>query len=58
MARLFPDFEAIEQRYYRETRVYPIMHVIALRKAILACELPRATKLSNAAPSGEGKAAA
>jgi 4,5-dihydroxyphthalate decarboxylase len=34
--RLFPDFEAIEQRYYSETRIYPIMHLIALRKAILA----------------------
>jgi ABC-type nitrate/sulfonate/bicarbonate transport systems, periplasmic components len=33
--RLFPDFEAIEQSYYQETHVYPIMHVIALRKAIL-----------------------
>jgi LysR family transcriptional regulator, hydrogen peroxide-inducible genes activator len=30
----------------------------ALRQAILACELPRATKLPNAAPSGNGKAAA
>jgi 4,5-dihydroxyphthalate decarboxylase len=36
VARLYPDFEAIEQRYYRDTGVYPIMHVIALRKAILA----------------------
>ena len=36
VVRLFPDFEAIEQRYYSETRVYPIMHLIALRKAILA----------------------
>ena len=36
VVRLFPDFEAIEHRYYQETRVYPIMHVIALRKAILA----------------------
>jgi len=36
VVRLFPDFEAIEQRYYQETRVYPIMHVIALRKAILS----------------------
>jgi len=35
VVRLFPDFEAIEQRYYEETRVYPIMHVIALRKAVL-----------------------
>jgi 4,5-dihydroxyphthalate decarboxylase len=36
VVRLFPDFEAMEKRYYEETRVYPIMHVIALRKAILA----------------------
>jgi 4,5-dihydroxyphthalate decarboxylase len=35
VVRLFPDYEAMEQRYYDETRVYPIMHVIALRKAIL-----------------------
>jgi 4,5-dihydroxyphthalate decarboxylase len=36
VARLFPDFEDIERRYYDETRVYPIMHVIAMRKALLA----------------------
>ena len=35
VVRLFPDFETIEQRYYEETRVYPIMHVIALRKTVL-----------------------
>ena len=35
VVRLFPDHEAMEQRYYAQTRVYPIMHVIALRKAIL-----------------------
>jgi len=36
VVRLFPDFEAMEKRYYEETRVYPIMHVIALRREILA----------------------
>jgi 4,5-dihydroxyphthalate decarboxylase len=36
VARLFPDFEDIERRYYNETHVYPIMHVIAMRKALLA----------------------
>ena len=36
VVRLFPDYEAMEQHYYEETHVYPIMHVIALRKAILA----------------------
>jgi len=35
VTRLFPDYEAMEQRYYAETRVYPIMHVIALRKTVL-----------------------
>jgi len=36
VVRLFPDFEEIERRYYQDTRVYPIMHVIAMRKALLA----------------------
>jgi 4,5-dihydroxyphthalate decarboxylase len=36
VVRLYPDFEDIERRYYRDTHVYPIMHVIALRKALLA----------------------
>ncbi|MBI3703975.1 MAG: ABC transporter substrate-binding protein [Rhizobiales bacterium] len=46
--RLFPDYEEIEQRYYRDTRVYPIMHVIALRKAILAGAPWAARNLLNA----------
>lgn len=35
VVRLFPDYESEERRYYEETRVYPIMHVIAMRKAVL-----------------------
>jgi len=35
VVRLFPDFEAIEQRYYEQTHVYPIMHVITMRKSVL-----------------------
>jgi 4,5-dihydroxyphthalate decarboxylase len=35
VVRLFPDYETLEQRYYEQTRVYPIMHVIAMRKSIL-----------------------
>jgi 4,5-dihydroxyphthalate decarboxylase len=35
VVRLFPDYEGLEQRYYEKTRVYPIMHVIAMRKSIL-----------------------
>jgi 4,5-dihydroxyphthalate decarboxylase len=35
VVRLFPDFEAMERRYYERTRVYPIMHLIAVRKAVI-----------------------
>jgi 4,5-dihydroxyphthalate decarboxylase len=35
VVRLFPDYETLEQKYYQDTGVYPIMHVIAMRKAIL-----------------------
>jgi 4,5-dihydroxyphthalate decarboxylase len=48
VVRLFPDYEQIEQRYYEQTRVYPIMHVIALRKAILAAHPWVARNLYNA----------
>jgi len=48
VVRLFPDFEAMEQRYYQETRVYPIMHVIAMRKSILDAHPWVARNLVNA----------
>jgi 4,5-dihydroxyphthalate decarboxylase len=35
VVRLFPDYESLEQQYYEQTRVYPIMHIIAVRKAVL-----------------------
>lgn len=33
--RLFPDFVEMEQDYYDRTRVWPIMHIVAMRRAIL-----------------------
>ncbi len=36
VARLFPDFRRMEADYFARTRIYPIMHVIAMRKDILA----------------------
>jgi len=35
VVRLFPDFRALEAEYYARTRVWPIMHIIALRRTIL-----------------------
>jgi 4,5-dihydroxyphthalate decarboxylase len=48
VVRLFPDYEAMEQKYYEQTRVYPIMHVIALRKSILEGQPWVARNLYNA----------
>ena len=35
VARLFPDFHAEELRQFERTHVYPIMHIIALKRSIL-----------------------
>jgi 4,5-dihydroxyphthalate decarboxylase len=32
--RLFQNYQEIEEAYFRKTRIYPIMHVIALRRAV------------------------
>jgi 4,5-dihydroxyphthalate decarboxylase len=33
--RLFPDFAREERRYYQETKIFPIMHPIVVKKEIL-----------------------
>ena len=33
--RLFPDYQKAEQAYYEETKIFPIMHVIAIRKDVI-----------------------
>ena len=34
VARLFPDYRAEEMRYFQKTRIFPIMHAIAIRRAV------------------------
>jgi 4,5-dihydroxyphthalate decarboxylase len=35
VARLFPNYHEMEEEYYERTKVWPIMHIIAMRKGIL-----------------------
>jgi 4,5-dihydroxyphthalate decarboxylase len=35
VVRLFPDAQAMELEYYQRTRVWPIMHIIAMRRHIV-----------------------
>jgi 4,5-dihydroxyphthalate decarboxylase len=48
VVRLFPDYLAMEEEYYAKTRVWPIMHIIAIRKHVLDANPWVARNLYNA----------
>jgi 4,5-dihydroxyphthalate decarboxylase len=33
--RLFPDFRAAEEAYFKQTRMFPIMHLLAIRRSLV-----------------------
>ncbi|HXR88435.1 MAG TPA: ABC transporter substrate-binding protein [Stellaceae bacterium] len=35
VGRLFPDYRAVEQAYYKKTRIFPIMHVLGIKTEVL-----------------------
>jgi 4,5-dihydroxyphthalate decarboxylase len=48
VARLFPDYRALERKLYQETGVFPIMHLVAMRRDLYERQRWVATSLYNA----------
>jgi 4,5-dihydroxyphthalate decarboxylase len=48
VARLFPDYRAAEQAYYRKSGVYPLMHAVGIRKSLLERHPWMAARVYNA----------
>jgi 4,5-dihydroxyphthalate decarboxylase len=48
VVRLYPDYLEMEEDYYKETKVWPIMHIIAVQKKVLDANPWVARNLLNA----------
>ena len=48
IARLFPNFRALEKAYYARTKIFPIMHLVAIKKEVYEKHPFVATSLYNA----------
>ncbi len=48
IVRLYPDYRAAEMDYYRRTKIFPIMHLIAIKKDVYEKHPFVATSLFNA----------
>jgi 4,5-dihydroxyphthalate decarboxylase len=48
IARLFPDYVELEKEHYKRTKIYPIMHLVAIKKSIYEKYPFVATSLFNA----------
>jgi 4,5-dihydroxyphthalate decarboxylase len=64
VGRLFPDYRAVEQAYYKKTRIFPIMHVLGIKTEVLArdpcwrCASTRASATPKTSPSAISTATA
>jgi 4,5-dihydroxyphthalate decarboxylase len=48
VARLFPDYRLLERQFYQQTRIFPIMHLIAIRRDLYERQRWIAESLYNA----------